>query len=517
MYDLLNEPLIGVRTAEGEQRLHLPELLAALSAGKIDGYTGLRAHQADPWHVFLVQLAASVQARRPTEALPTDPHYWRDGLLDVADGMESAWHLVVEDVAKPAFLQHPWAPGDEKAYKLTATRPDELDVLVTAKNHDVKMARIAPSLTESWLYALLVLQTTSGYLGKGHYGIVRMNGGHASRPIVSWVRSLHPARRFVEEVAMLVALRDSTCRKFHYLSKGVVLTWLARWDRSDHQHVWPQLEPWFIEAARPIRLRRTADGVIEALGAISKDRQIGPKTLENGDVGDPWIPLKKKSSSAMTLTNEGFSPQRVTALLFEDGFELTPLQKPRTGQGDGWFVGSCLARGQGTTEGFHRLELPIPAKAQLALLNKQQRDTLGQLAQNLLKDAKDIQKALFVALLVLTEGGPKQADFNREAINKWLDQPCIDFTRRWKALYFPTLWRGADEDHEAVRRDWQQQLVNMAQSILDGAAERLPLPANRTWRALAQALSAWRGSLSNSGLPQPSVSTHESTIEEGTA
>ncbi|PZP57299.1 MAG: type I-E CRISPR-associated protein Cse1/CasA, partial [Azospira oryzae] len=108
MYHLLDDPLIGVRTPQGERRLTLPEMLAALSSGHIDGYSGLRAHQADPWHVFLVQLAASIQARRPTERLPAETTYWRDGLLDLAEGQSTAWELVVDDVTKPAFLQHPW-------------------------------------------------------------------------------------------------------------------------------------------------------------------------------------------------------------------------------------------------------------------------------------------------------------------------------------------------------------------------------------------------------------------------
>ncbi|BBD78364.1 hypothetical protein [Hydrogenophilus thermoluteolus] len=108
MHDLLNDPLIGVRMPRGERRVSLPELLAALSANEVEGYTGLRAHQADPWHVFLVQLAASIQARCPTNSLPTDREYWCNGLLNLADA--NAWHLVVEDVTQPAFLQHPCLP-----------------------------------------------------------------------------------------------------------------------------------------------------------------------------------------------------------------------------------------------------------------------------------------------------------------------------------------------------------------------------------------------------------------------
>lgn len=522
MHDLLSDPLIGVRTYEGERSLNLPELLAALSAGDVEGYTGLRPHQADPWHVFLVQLAASIQARHPTDSLPTDPAYWHAGLLDLADGLDTAWRLVVDDVTKPAFLQHPWKSWDAEAadygvktvrgktaYEPKATTPDELDVLVTSKNHDVKMARIGPGGAEAWMFALLLLQTTSGFFGQGNYGIVRMNGGFASRSVVSWTRSLNPSCRFIDEVAALQYTRPRVCQEFNYPQRGVALTWLTHWDRSSHQHLLQHLEPWFIEAARPVRLVMTPDSTLIALGATSKTRQIGPKTVENGDVGDPWTPLnvqdKKKGQSALTLSAEGFTPQRLTDLLFEQGFKLTALQRPKPGNEPGWFVASCLVRGQGTTEGFHRMELPVPPKARMALFDKPSRDTLAHLAHHLLTDAKGVQKALSTALTVLAEGGPEQADFDRDAVKRWVDRARTDYGRRWETLYFPTLWRGADEDHAHVRTAWQQHLVDQAQALLDEAAMRLPLPSNRRWRAIIEAQGAFRGVLHKQGLPMPNA------------
>lgn len=525
MRDLLADPLISVRRQGREERLNLPVLLAALSAGEIEGFLQLRPHQADPWHVFLVQLAASIQARRPTPDLPMDASYWHDGLLDLANGETSAWQLIVEDTSKPAFLQHPWRPGDEGVFKPKAMTPDELDVLVTAKNHDVKMARMSEATPESWLYALLLLQTTSGYDGKGNYGIVRMNGGYASRPIIVWAESLHPSRRFIAEVKQLIALRQTTCQQYGYRDRGIVLTWLAPWEKSDHQYRITELEPWFIEAARAIRLRLDDKGKIMALGTTSNARQIGPKTLENGDVGDPWIPLnttdKKKGRSALTLSSEGFTPKRVTELLFQQEFELTALQQPKTGTADGWFIGSCLARGQGSTEGFHRLELPIPAEARWALLDTATRETLGRLAQELLKDAKDVQKTISAVLTLLIKGGPEQADSGRDAnkssardaIKSWLEQAHRDFGRDWEALFFPTLWRGVDQAHAQVRRDWQQQLIKRAEKIVLSAAERVPMPSNRTWRARARLHGRWRAYLRKEGLLPPS-SPHEPETEE---
>ncbi len=318
MHDLLTDPLIGVQTTRGEGRMNLPELLAGLSAGEVEGYTGLRAHQADPWHVFLVQLAASILARRPRESLPGDSDYWREGLLDLADGQASAWQLLVKDVTQPAFLQHPWRSWTAEAadygvktvcgkivYEPKATTPDELDVLITSRNHDLKMARMSSEVPEAWLFALVLLQTTSGFLGQGNYGIVRMNGGFASRSIVAWAVSLHPSGRFRHEVDMLVRMRAQTVRVHGYAQQGVVLTWLTCWPRRDHQFQLPMLEPWFIEAPRAIRLVQTTATELVALAATSRTRQIGPKTLEHGDVGDPWTPIntgdRKKGHSALTL------------------------------------------------------------------------------------------------------------------------------------------------------------------------------------------------------------------------
>lgn len=519
MHNLLGDPLIGVRTREGVRRVNLPELFAALSAGQIDGYTGLRAHQSDPWHVFLVQLAASIQARRPTDKLPTDVAYWREGLLDLANTNESAWHLVEEDVTKPAFMQHPltsWK-ADAKDYGVEAKRgndildpkattPDELDVLVTAKNHDVKKARVYSTEPELWVYALVLYQTTSGFLGQGNYGIIRMNEGFASRPIVAWVRDRHPSRRFTDEVQQLTALRSSIlAARYGYRNRGVVLTWLRPWNRSTHQYVLSDLEPWFIEAARPVRLWVNSDSRLLALGAPSKARQIGPKSLKNGDVGDPWIPINnqdtKKGQSALTLSRNGWTPELLCNLLFQQGYRLTALQSPKPGDSTAWFVASCLVRGRGTTDGFHRIELPVPPKARLALFNKQTRDTLGHLAEQLLDDAKKAQQVLGTALTLLAEGGPDKADFDR--VKHWLANSRTEFARHYAAMFFPTLWHGAEESHDTVRNDWQQRLVDSAHELLDQAVERVPLSTNRTWRAISRAQSAFRGMLRKNNLPMP--------------
>ncbi len=544
MYDLLTEPLIGVRTPQGHQRLNLPELLAALSAGKVEGYTGLRAHQADPWHVFLVQLAASIQARHPTDRLPADPGYWRRGLLDLAEGMETAWHLVVEDVTQPAFFQHPWCSSAK--YKPCAYTPDEFDVLFISRNHDVKSARIAEDELEAWIYALMTRQTITPYGGgAGTYnGIARMNSGSGSRPIVAWVRDLRPSQRFCDETHELSLLRKTILAgSYGYKARGVVLTWIHPWNHDQHQFFLKDLEPWFIEAPRLVRLRMEATkNSIIAWQAGSGARQIGPKEPHKGDVGDPWIPITTEGT-ALTVQKPGFTPKLLCRVIFKQGIQpSTGLLEPRSADAYGWLVASVLASGGNCkTDGFYRVELPVPSKVRISLLNRDKRDTLAHLAQRLLNDAESVQTTLSLALEVLLlelarkfigSDGSLDRDLATllEAKKDKNKKPSFDrikllvgsvkdeFIKAWEQRFFPTLWRGADEAHEAIRSDWQQQLVNMAQDLLDAATQRLPLPTNRTWRAVTQAHRAFRGMLRKNHLPMPGQATEfdANTMEETT-
>jgi CRISPR system Cascade subunit CasA len=175
-------------------------------------------------------------------------------------------------------------------------------------------------------------------------------------------------------------------------------------------------------------------------------------------------------------------------------------------------------RGQGTTEGLHQAALPVPPKARLALLRKESRETLGGLAKELLTNAKEIERALSAALVVLSEGGPEKPDFDRDAVKRWIDGMRARFAKMWEAGYFPTLWRGAEESHETVRHEWQQELVNRAAALLDEASQRLPIPANRTWRALTRANNVLRGMLRKHSFPLPGAE-HDFTsdLEETTA
>lgn len=524
MHDLLNDPLIGIHTpARGDEAVNLPDLLALLSAGVPLTYTGLRAHQADVWHVFLVQVAASVMARHPSvKAPPTNAAFWREGLVDLADGQATAWQLIVDDVMKPALLQHPLTHEQDLAsFKPKAATPDELDVLVTAKDHDVKAARMNALDPEAWLYALLTRQTSSGFLGAGNFGSVRMNGGFASRCIVSMVQGANCSARFIEELHMLQAMRNGTLAAgVGYASRGVVLTWIKPWKRTSAQWALKQLEPWFIEAVRPLRLRLVGNA-ITAFGTTSAERQVGPKSIDNGDIGDPWLPInandKKKGRSALTVSASGWTPDLLCKLLFKDDIEATALQRPRPGmEGGAHLLGSVLVRGQGTTDGFHSFRLPVPARARACLFKPDQRDRLGKQAKELLGDAKEVERTLRAAVVSLAEGGPEKVDLHDDSLQAWGRAVVQGFTLGWPERFFPTLWQCVEADPQAVRAAWQRDLVERARAVLEEAQARVPLPSGRRLRAQVRARGFLESGLRRKGLI-PTPPENAATDEEVTA
>ena len=178
--NLLTNRIISVSTV---QRLSLPGLLAAMARGEVAGFTALRPHQRPAWHTFLVQLGALALWGAKREDLPSDATEWTDLLRGLTPNQQddSPWRMVVDDDTRPAFLQPPVPAGLKWSPVPT---PDALDLLITARNHDLKQTVARDVEAEDWLFALVSLQTSAGYDGAGNYGIARMNGGSSSRPMM---------------------------------------------------------------------------------------------------------------------------------------------------------------------------------------------------------------------------------------------------------------------------------------------------------------------------------------------
>ena len=272
--NLLTKPLISSSTA---QRLSLPGLLAAMACGEVTGFPALRPHQRPAWHMFLVQLAALALWTAKREDLPHDAAEWTDLLRALTPNHvdDCPWRLVVEDDVHPAFLQPP-APAGLKWSPVQT--PDALDLLITARNHDIKQSVARHVELEDWLFALVSSQTSAGYDGAGNYGIARMNGGSSSRPMMGLVPAqdgnyrINPSRWWRRDVERLLHERRAGNGSEFGSEGGPALLWCLDWPESSQLDL-RTLDPWFIEVCRRVRLVRSEQG-LSAVRAVSKAARI---------------------------------------------------------------------------------------------------------------------------------------------------------------------------------------------------------------------------------------------------
>lgn len=513
--NLLTDPIFRVRTPEGTNGASLPELLALLGEDQVESLPGLQRHQEDAFHIFCCYLVGAVLARAGDTNPAQSADYWREGIRtltrDEGCADDSAWTLVVADPTKPAFMQPP-APNDAAfalTYKLKATTPDALDILQTAKNHDVKAARSAPDSAEAWCYAVITLQTMIGYLGAGNWGIARMNSGVGSRPCVSLQQSHRPGARMLRDIPVLLSHREKLLKEpYQYQPAGKVLLWLYVWDGESSLSL-SALDPFFLEFARRIRLISRGDGY-QALAATSSVLRVAAKQ-QKGNLGDPWIPIDQRSNGALTISETGFTPERTRNLIFGDGFTPAAMQEVTADTGASWFTASVLVRGNGTTDGFHEAIVRVPEKARSALFGKGvARNRLALLSKKGLDAASAIQyKVLRPALFSLMEGGPESIVVDKTEIAKWVDHVSGPFTLNWNPRYFDWLWSTVEipNDDEALR-PWFDELRQLAQETLTHAAERAPQRHGRSYRAKTKAQGMFFGSLKKN-FPQFMEVTHD--------
>ena len=144
-YNLIEEPIIRVERMSGaRETMTLPQVYGALVADEIAHYTALRPHQVFAWHTFLVQVAAmGLEALEWNDPPGDDESAWTEILRALTPDWpdDEPWSLVAPP-EHPALLQAPIPKADlpkyKKEFKNEISAPDALDMLVTAKNHDLK-------------------------------------------------------------------------------------------------------------------------------------------------------------------------------------------------------------------------------------------------------------------------------------------------------------------------------------------------------------------------------------------
>ena len=488
--DLLERDVFSVELNGERTTLSLAGLLAAIGRGDEVELTRLMPHQRHPMHAFVVQLMAMVAARSGDTRLDRSEAEWRDGLRELAaiDGEPSAeaWQLVVSDLSKPAFLQPPVPEGKLTRFKPIET-PDGLDVLVLAKNHDLKQARIRHPRIEHWVYALLSLQTQEGFSGRDNYGIARMNGGFGNRPDFGMTPSLSWSRRIQRDVAAALDGRASALESLPHESSPQPATrlacvWVVPWNGSDSIAL-GTLDPYFVEICRRVRFASVRGELWVGMTPTKAPRLNGKDYL--GNIGDLWIPVDVARGTALTLGGSGLTYARLSDILFSENWKRPKALELRSDDGETPLVTArALVRGQGKTEGLHERVIRIPTKARARLAKREERDKIGATAKGRIERVATLRlRILKPAIAAFLQGGASDLRLDDDRANSLLDS----IESQVDAEFFPRLFADVDRDPVEARIDFERWLLELGRAALEQAIQGLPTSAARRERAIAAA------------------------------
>lgn len=524
MSDLLTERLIRLRLTDRSAAFEsLPGVYEGLVSDRVEAFPALRPHQRHAWHAFLAQLAVLALVRAGRKELPGDADEWCQLLRGLTPDFpgDEPWRLFVEDHSVPGFMQCP-APQGLTDYKRLVATPDDLDLLVTSKNHDVKSSIAAECEADDWIFALVSLQTMGGFLGAGNYGIARMNGGYSSRPCLGLAPSDGGSgAHLVHDIGRMLARRPHLLDQYEQYfapDAGAGLLWLTPWDGTESLRL-TDVDPYCIEICRRVRLERRGRGIV-ALAATSRKPRIAAKEAK-GDLGDHWTPIAVGAETkALSVTSAGFRYDQLARLILDRGaFDHSPAMSVNGPEGASWrLVARAVAAGQGKTEGYHeRLDIVFGPRVVRSLLSRSEgRATLEELAKLQVSEVREVVSALRFGIATAASGG-KDAD----ALGKPDWEKATSFARRLDTTadtrFFGALQQrfGATaEDAAAARRTFVKKLIGDSETLLREAIRTVPCAAIRRYRAEARGMSAFHSRLRRSDVLRAAPDVFESPGEE---
>ena len=490
--NLLTDPLLPVERADAPSATaDLPTLLELLGRDAVVGLPFLRPHQRHPWHAFCVQLAALALYRASETEVVQNAGRWRELLRGLTKEWpaDEPWRLVVDDLAAPAFMQPPVPEGSLDGFKNEIVDPDDLDVLVTSKNHGVKQGQAAQASPAEWIAALISLQTTGGFAGAGNYGVARMNGGFATRPGVGLAPQGGPGQRWLRDVGLLLHRRNWFYARVPEFREqgGAALLWCLPWDGKAPLDV-ASLDPWFIEICRRVRLVPGDAGRLLARTTTSSSARIAAGDFK-GNVADPWIPINRERDSAAYNSLPTYAV--MSEVLFDRGKWIRPLLLD-------WHDGTdtppmrarfdVFVRGQGKTEGYHAREVLISRERQSLFARPEESGRVARLAREMVENVRTLTggKVLRTALLALVQGGPAQVKFGDRTATAWVDKLLGEADRQVDQRFFDLLFARA-LDEPAGTRGWLDFLRGLGAETFERAVRTVPLAGARKPRAVAVA------------------------------
>ncbi|HEB97327.1 MAG TPA: type I-E CRISPR-associated protein Cse1/CasA [Sedimenticola thiotaurini] len=519
--NLLTDPLLRVETPDGIERLSLPGLLAALGQDRVESLPGIQRHQEDAFHVFLCQLASVILARDGRDDPVQSEDYWREGLRRLAgEAGDDAWTLVVEDLSKPAFMQ---PPCEGTKFSMSSISPDAFDTTEVSKNHDLKMARGMQPECDLWAYALVSSNATAGYSiggsGRFYFATIKAKKNRVGRVYVRPTVTGSIGQQWQFDITCLLHYRPKVLNsEYGYSKDGVVLTWASK-PHHGQQLQLNELDPFFIEITRQYRLFST-DQSIEGRSAPSvKPFIYSPKAL-SGNVGDPYAPVDANDSSVISVSNRGWSAERLRSIVFKESINTPLLPIAESLAKEGLLLRcSSVARSAKGTEGYQSRELLIP-KPVMALFRRSKTDVdpIADMSKAAIAEvAGKMERVLATALLAylhvsdaFRDQKTKRLDWTdkewRAKANKkhgaWLNRnagPMTSFGQLWAEAYFPWLWQSieggeltSEEDRRRALENWARYLRDEALRILERSLDELPVHTGRQWLARTEAVRVFK-------------------------
>ena len=532
-HPLLDEGVFHATGADGAVAcLSLPQVLARLSEGEDLAFTALRPHQRAPWHAFLVQLAYLALEAEDETQFPLTPAAWAERLRALTPGYcdDGPWCLINTDWQQPAFLQTPCSASREADFKRTADAAQDIDVLVTARHHDEQTGKLQLQAGEldALVYALVLLQGWSAFLGAGNYQSMRMNGGFSSRPQFRLAFARGTGAEFLRDLTVLLEQRGDMGERFQALYPNADLAalhrllWLPTWDEGSLPL--SSVHPLCLEVCRRVRLVREG-GRLLLRRAGSNAMRVAAKD-QRGNVMDPWVPIVRGDEpKALTAQAHSLGYRSLQALLFEkDRYVMPLLAKPSLAEQqantEGTWIAQVLVSGDGGTDGLLRRELPVPPRV---LMRAQSAPAALALRAGLFVNLAGLAsgKVLRSALLQFVDGGDdvdwKNRDFTR-AVEPWVSRYEQAIDEVFFVELFDTIQKYPDDDMQA-QRQWVAWLTDTARAHLAMAAQALPTRDGSRLFARARAVRLMRLSVHKQFgplLPPPPVMPAETEPEDTT-
>ncbi len=518
MYNILVEPLIRIDTSDKERiESSLIQVYVELMADRVEAFPALRPHQRHAWHTFLVQLGAMAMYRKGMTDPPKTAEEWGGLLCGLTPDWreDEPWQLVMDDITRPAFMQPPASSIDRfKDYNKTVATPDDLDILVVSKNHDLKSAIAIEPNVDDWIFALITVQTGSAQDGVGNYSVSRIRSAYSARPAFSIAPTSSqgtvrwgPHVRW--DIVTLLERREEFSDNAMTIDNGIPLLWLNPWDGAKIESIpLSQLDHFFIEVCRRIRLR-IEGGKLMAVRAGSKSQLV--RKTDQGRTKDPWTPVDAEGL-ALNVGPSGLSYKRITAYLKLTNWPILLEAIDPNQQSDlkTALVARSLKRNtrkQGMTEGY--AERVIPLSPDVTSGRGSLKD-LGALAEERIRDIDKVQRILSHAIQTFANRGDSAntKPEHRERAREWLDRldEIID-TRFFEALQ--TEFEETDAgQRKRIRHGWllnddgEYGVINYASDLLTDATDSLPCPTIYRYKARVNAQGLFEGRLrGNAGFP----------------